>query len=81
MEKVSFFISAFMAIQVFIISTIFIHNIFVEYTVLQLPKKLKNIIYRARRDFMSRSVLENLFLFLLITLFAKGIVMLIPWRF
>lgn len=81
MEKVSFFVSGFMAIQIFIIATICIHNIFVEYTVLQLPPKLKNMIYRAKRSIMSRSVLENLFMFLLVTLFIKGVIMLMPWKF
>lgn len=81
MEKLSFFISGFMAIQIFIIATICIHNIFIEYTVLQLPPKVKNMLYRARRNMMSRSVLENLFLFLLMTLFVKGVIMLMPWRF
>lgn len=81
MEKISFFISGFMVIQIFIIATICIRNIFVEYTVLQLPPKLKNMMYRTRRSIMSRSILENLFLFLLITLFIKGVIMLMPWKF
>jgi len=81
MEKVSFFISGFMTVQIFIIATIFIHNIFIEYTVLQLPPKIKKMIYKIKRNMMSRSILENLFMFLLITLFFKGIIMTMPWSF
>jgi hypothetical protein len=80
MEKVSFFISAFIAIQIFIIATICIRNIIVEYTVLQLPEKIKYAIEKSRKRMMSRSVLENLFLFLLLTACLKGIIMIIPWR-
>lgn len=81
MEKISFFISAFMAIQIFFIGIICVHNFFVENTVLQLPAKLKNFMTRSRRNIMSRSFLDNLFLFLLITACIKGIVLLMPWRF
>jgi hypothetical protein len=81
MEKVYFFINSIIVIQVFFIVTICLHNFFVEYTVLQLPKKLKNVIYRSRRSIMSRSFLDNLILFLLFTAFLKGVVMLMPWGF
>lgn len=81
MEKISFFISACMVIQIFMIATICIRNALIEYTVLQLPKKLKDIMYRTRRRVMSRSTLENLFFFLLTTLFIKIVIMLMPWRF
>jgi hypothetical protein len=81
MEKISFFISGVMAIQIFLIGAICVHNLFVQYTVLELPWKFKHMLLKSRRSIMSRSALDNLFLFLLLTLFVKGVVMIMPWRF
>ena len=80
MEKISFFISAMIIGEILLISVLYLQNFLIKHTLVNLPDKLRDIPDRIK-SVMARSFLDNLCLLLLVTLFIKGVLMMIPWRF
>jgi len=79
-EKISFFISAMIIGEILLISVLYLQNFLIKHTLVNLPDKLRDIPDRIK-SVMARSFLDNLCLLLLVTLFIKGVLMMIPWRF